>query len=107
MQVNPQQAWAVGDSATILQWAGFSWNLISPTSVAGSPDLNSIYLVSGNFGLIVGGSPAPGSQGTILQIPQMINPIPEENAAPLVVIIALLATLTLSSQITKKNRKKQ
>ena len=107
VQVNPQEAWAVGDSATILQWTGISWYPISPSSpIAGTPDLNSIYMVSVSFGLVVGGNAAPGSQGTILQVPQMINAIPEVQYAGVLMIVTLIGTLTVVSKIRKRTIKK-
>jgi len=107
VQVNPQEAWAVGDSATILQWTGISWYPVSPSSpIAGTPDLNSIYMVSTSFGLIVGDAPASGSQGTILQVPQMINAIPEVHTTELLMIATLIGTLTVVSRIRKRTTKK-
>jgi photosystem II stability/assembly factor-like uncharacterized protein len=107
VQVNPQEAWAVGDSATILQWTGISWYPVSPSSpLAGSPDLNSIYMVSSNFGLIVGGSAAPGSQGPVLQVPQMVNAIPEAHNIALLMTLTLLVSLLLVSKIPKRRHKK-
>jgi photosystem II stability/assembly factor-like uncharacterized protein len=107
VQVNPQVAWAVGDSATVLQWTGIGWYQVAPSSpIAGSPDLTSIYMASASFGLIVGGNPAPGSQGTILQVPQMINAIPEAHATGLLMIVTLIGTLTVVSRIRKRITKK-
>jgi hypothetical protein len=59
-------------------------------------------MVSPSFGLIVGGAPASGSQGTILQVPQMINAIPEVHATGLLMIVTLIGTLTVVSRIRKK-----
>jgi len=76
-QVNPQEAWAVGDSAAILHWDGVSWYQTTPSpSLSGNPNLNSIYISSNGFGLVVGASQAAGSQGTILRV-STLNPIPE------------------------------
>lgn len=99
-QVNPQEAWAVGDSATILQWTGMSWYPVTPSpALSGNPNLNSIFMTSPSFGLIVGGSPGPGSQGTLLQIPQMINPIPEFSALQIVLAAIFIVGLTITSRI--------
>jgi len=107
VQVNPQEAWAVGDSATILQWTGISWYPVSSSSpLAGSPDLNSIYMVSTSFGLIVGGSAAPGSQGTVLQVPQMVNAIPEAHNIALLMTLTLSVGLLVISKIPTRSTKK-
>jgi photosystem II stability/assembly factor-like uncharacterized protein len=106
--VSPQEAWAVGDSATILQWTGISWYPVTPSSpIAGSPDLNSIYMISASFGLIVGGSPAPGSQGTVLQVPQMINPIPESPNPEVVTILILSSVPLFLLRLSRRKREKQ
>jgi photosystem II stability/assembly factor-like uncharacterized protein len=102
VQVNPQEAWAVGDSATILQWRGFSWNSVPPSSpLGGNPDLNSLFMLSSSFGLIVGAPLAAGSQGTILRLPQIV-PIPDLGATQILLAFVFIAALTTISKIRKK-----
>ena len=103
-QVTQQQAWAVGDSATILQWTGISWNQFTPTPpLSGSPNLNSIYLLNNGFGFVVGAPAAPGSQGTLLQVPSM-TPIPEIPQPQLLLWVAILAVLAFVSTLRRKIR---
>lgn len=86
-QVNPQEAWAVGDSGTILHWAGSAWYPYSPSpSLLGAPNLNSIFLLSNGYGLIVGAPPTLGSQATVL-------PIPETQDAPIALGMILITLL--------------
>jgi photosystem II stability/assembly factor-like uncharacterized protein len=100
-QVNPQEAWAVGDSATILHWDGVSWYQVSPSpSISGSPDLNSIFISSNGFGLIVGAPQTAGSQGTILQV-SALKPIPEATN-PQLLLTAVLVTLLIITQIQRR-----
>jgi photosystem II stability/assembly factor-like uncharacterized protein len=83
-QVNSQEAWAVGDSGTIIQWTGVAWYSYTPSPpLLGNPDLNSVFLLSNGNGLIVGAPPTPGTQATVL-------PIPEMQTAPIVLILILL-----------------
>jgi photosystem II stability/assembly factor-like uncharacterized protein len=92
-QVNPQEAWAVGDSGTILHWNGISWYQTAPSpSISGNPNLNSIFISSNGFGLIVGAPQAAGSQGTILQV-STLNPIPEVTTPQLVLAAVFGASL--------------
>ncbi len=101
-QVSPQDAWAVGDSATILRWTGISWLPTTPSPpIAGTPDLNSIFILSNGFGLIVGASPVAGSQGTILQLPA-INPIPELQQTPIWLMVALITTIGITFTLRKR-----
>ena len=103
-QVTQQQAWAVGDSATILQWTGISWNQFTPTPpLSGNPNLNSIYLLNNGFGFVVGAPAAPGSQGTLLQVPSM-TPIPEIPQPQLLLWVAILAVLAFVSSLRRKIR---
>ena len=103
-QVTQQQAWAVGDSATILQWTGISWNQFTPTPpLSGNPNLNSIYLLNNGFGFVVGAPAAPGSQGTLLQVPSM-TPIPEIPQPQLLTWVAILAVLAFVSSLRRKIR---
>ena len=96
-QVNPQNAWAVGDSGTIIQWTGISWYPVTQSpSLPGNPDLNSVFLVSTGFGLIVGGTAGAGSQGTVLRIPGT-NPIPEMPSTQIVLAMVLLVAVTAIS----------
>jgi photosystem II stability/assembly factor-like uncharacterized protein len=93
-QVNPQEAWAVGDSATILHWNGIGWYQVQPPSqLSGTPDLNSIFISTNGFGLIVGAPQAPGSLGTILQV-SALAPVPEL-FNPQLVLIAVITTVVL------------
>ena len=92
-QVNPQQAWAVGDTGTILQWTGTGWYQFTPTPpLSGNPNLNSIYLLPNGFGFVVGAPAAPGSQGTVLQTPNL-SPIPETAYPQLLFLVALASSL--------------
>ena len=80
-QLNSQNAWAVGDSGTILQWNGYGWYPAVPSPpLAGNPNLNSVFLDSSGYGLIVGGIAAPGAQGTIVTI-SGANPITNQYTA--------------------------
>ena len=82
-EVNSQEAWAVGDSGTMIEWTGVTWNPFNPSPpLLGTPNLNSVFLLSNGNGLIVGGPPTPGTPATVL-------PIPEMQIAPLVLILAL------------------
>jgi photosystem II stability/assembly factor-like uncharacterized protein len=102
VQVNPQEAWAVGNSGTILHWTGFSWNQVQPSPpLAGTPDLNSVFMLSSSFGIVVGAPLAAGGQGTILRIPQ-IAPIPEFGAMQILLSIALVATLIAVPRIRRR-----
>jgi len=93
VQVNQQEAWAVGDSATILQWTGITWNQFTPSPpLSGTPNLNSIYILSNGFGFIVGAPAAPGAQGTVLQAPSM-TPIPEVEQPQALLGVVILASL--------------
>jgi photosystem II stability/assembly factor-like uncharacterized protein len=84
-QTNPQEAWAVGDSATILHWTGISWYPYTPfPPLAGNPDLQSVFMLSNGFGLVVGGPPSPGSQATIYSIPEFYQ-------AQVLIVISLIA----------------
>jgi hypothetical protein len=101
-QTSPQEAWAVGNSGTILQWSGFSWNSITPYyTLTGNPDLNSLFMVSPSYGLVVGAPIAAGGQGTILQLPQT-NPIPEVGSIQLLLAVVVLLTLTVVSKYGRK-----
>jgi hypothetical protein len=103
-QLNPQQALAVGDSETILQWTGFSWLPVTPSPpIAGTPDLKSVFLVSPGFGLIVGGSPGAGSQATIIPVGQQTtNPIPEFHGEPVFPVVVLMTTLAIISRLRRR-----
>ena len=104
VQVNPQEAWAVGDSATILHWNGISWYQVSPSPpISGNPNLNSIFISSNGFGLIVGAPQAPGSQGTILQL-SALSPVPELPNAQLT-LTAIVGTALLISLIRRRRPK--
>lgn len=96
--VSPQVAWAVGDSGTILQWTGITWNVYTASpSIVGPADLESVFVVPGGAGLIVGGTPGGGSQGTVLRVPAM-NSIPEfplMQASLLFVLMSALGLLSL------------
>jgi hypothetical protein len=103
-QVTQQQAWAVGDSATILQWTGFSWNQFTPIpSLSGNPNLNSIYLLNNGFGFVVGAPAALGSQGTILLAPNM-TPIQEIPQPQLLMWVGILALLAISTSLRREIR---
>jgi photosystem II stability/assembly factor-like uncharacterized protein len=103
-QVNPQEAWAVGDSATILHWNGISWYQVPPPSqISGNPDLNSIFISSNGFGLIVGAPQAPGSQGTILRL-SALSPVPELLNSQLI-LAAIIGTALLVSPIRRRRPK--
>ena len=85
-QVSPQEAWVVGDSGTIIQWNGVAWYPYNPSPpLLGSPDFNSVFLLSNGNGLIVGAPPTPGTQATVL-------PIPEMETTPIAIVL-ILATL--------------
>jgi len=100
-QVNPQEAWAVGDSGTILHWNGISWYQTAPSpSISGNPNLNSIFISSNGFGLIVGAPQAAGSQGTILQV-STLNPIPEVTT-PQLVLAAVFGAPLIVIQIRRR-----
>jgi hypothetical protein len=108
-QVTPQEAWAVGDSATILHWTGISWYPVYPSpGLTGNPDLNSVFLTSSGFGLIVGGAPSPGAQATIVQIgPQTVNPIPEYPLPQVMLAAVLMLSIAVMSRPRTKRRKNQ
>lgn len=90
-QTSAQSALAVGDSATFVQWNGVAWYQAFPSpALSGSPNLNSVFVTSNGFGLIVGAPPSLGAQGTILQAS---IPIPEFSGSELLLGIALIATL--------------
>ena len=94
-QVNPQEAWAVGDFATILHWNGIGWYQVSPSPpISGNPNLNSIFISSNGFGLIVGAPQAPGSPGTILQV-SALSPVPELFNPELVLAVIIGASLLI------------
>jgi hypothetical protein len=102
VQVGPQQGWAVGDSATILQWIGTGWYQFTPVPpLSGSPDLNGIS-IQGGFGLVVGSPAAPGSQGTVLQVPGM-TPIPE-TAMPQLLLWAVVVLTLVTITSLRRNR---
>jgi len=104
VQVNPQEAWAVGDSAIILHWNGISWYQVSPSPpISGNPNLNSIFISSNGFGLIVGAPQAPGSQGTILRL-SALSPVPELPNAQLI-FAAIIGTALLISPIRRRRLK--
>jgi len=102
-QVN-QEAWAVGDSATILRWTAISWLPVTPSpSLAGNPDLKSIFLVPTGFGLIVGGMAGTGSQATIIRVGQQtVNPIPEWQVPQISLVMILVMTLGMLSRLRKR-----
>jgi photosystem II stability/assembly factor-like uncharacterized protein len=103
-QVNPQEAWVVGDSATILQWNGIAWYQVATSpSLSGSANLNSIFISSNGFGLVVGAPQTAGSQGTILQV-STLNPIPEVTN-PQLLIIAVIGTLVIIMQVQRRRRR--
>ncbi len=107
-QVNPQEAWAVGNSATILRWTGIGWYPVplSP-ALSGNPDLYSIFLVSADFGLVVGGQPGGGSQGTVLQIGQhAVTPIPEVSSPQALVVSSLMMSFAVFSVTRRLRRSK-
>ena len=103
-QVNPQEAWAVGDSATVLHWSGISWYPFTPSQpITGSPDLESVFLVSTGFGLIVGKPPSPGSQATILQIGQQtVSPIPESREPQILFVTVFMTMLIIVARLHKR-----
>jgi photosystem II stability/assembly factor-like uncharacterized protein len=80
IQVSSAEAWAVGDSGTIIHWNGVAWYPYTPTPpLTGNPSLNSIFLLSSGYGLIVGAPPAQGSQATVLLVNQRaITQVPDE-----------------------------
>lgn len=96
-QAGAQEAWAVGDFAMILHWNGISWYQSTPSPpLSGSPNLNSIFIASNGFGLIVGAPAAPGSQGTILQL-STSSPVPElPNPQFLLIASSAVALLLIS-----------
>ena len=103
-QVNSQQAWAVGDSAIILEWTGIGWYQFTPTPpLSGTQDLNSIYSLPSGFGFVVGAPAAPGSQGTVLQAPNM-SPIPETSYPQLLLSAAFASTLVTMTIIRRRKR---
>lgn len=103
-QVNPQEAWAVGVTATILHWNGISWYEVSPSPpISGNPNLNSIFISSNGFGLIVGAPQVSGSQGTILQL-SALSPVPELPNAQLI-LAAIIGTALLISPIRRRRPK--
>lgn len=108
-QVTPQEAWAVGDSATILHWTGISWYPVYPSpGLSGNPDLNSVFLTSSGFGIIVGAAPSPGAQATIVQIgTQNLNPIPEYPVAQVMLAIVLVLSLPIISYRRRERRANQ
>lgn len=101
-QLNPQNAWAVGDSGTIIQWTGVGWYpVVSSPSLAGNPNLNSVFLVSSGYGLIVGGTAGAGAQGTILQV-SGTNPVTNQYTAQTItqtttILYPLILTWTTTS----------
>jgi photosystem II stability/assembly factor-like uncharacterized protein len=97
VQVSSPEAWAVGDSGTIIHWNGVAWYPYTPSPpLTGNPNLNSIFMLSSGYGLIVGSTPAPGSQATVLLINQQaITQVPELTSTPLVLLVILLAPLVL------------
>jgi photosystem II stability/assembly factor-like uncharacterized protein len=96
-QTSPQEAWIVGDSATILHWTGVSWYPYTPSpSLAGNPDLESVFMLPDGFGLIVGEPSSPGGQGTIY-------PIPEFHQPQILIVLVLVALLLLIRR--RHNRK--
>lgn len=96
-QVNPQEAWAVGDSATILQWNGVSWYQVSPSPpLAGNPNLNSLFISTNGFGLIVGAPPGAGSQGTVVRF-SALSPVPEFPWATVSLAVGLAVAIVVIS----------
>jgi len=95
IQVSSAEAWAVGDSGTIIHWNGVAWYPYTPTPpLTGNPTLNSIFLLSSGYGLIVGSPPAPGSQATVLLVNQQaITQVPELTNTAVVLLLILLAPL--------------
>lgn len=88
-QVSLQEAWAVGDSGTIIQWNGVAWYPYTPSPpLVGNPDFNSVFLLSNGYGLIVGAPPSPGTQATVLTIPEM-------ETAPIALVLILVALLVI------------
>ena len=102
-QVNPQEAWAVGDSGTIVHWNGISWYQVFPSPPIGNPNLNSLFISSNGFGLIVGAPQVSGSQGTILQF-SALSPVPEL-LNPQLILAAIIGTALLISPIRRRRRK--
>lgn len=97
-QVNPQEAWAVGDSATILHWTGISWYPYTPSPpLSGNPNLQSLYMLSSSFGLVVGAPLSPGSQGTIFAIPEFYQ-------AQILTIVAFMTILVIMSRQQQKRK---
>lgn len=98
VQVSSQEAWAVGNSATILHWTGVSWNLVALSpSLAGTPNLNSLFMTSPSFGLIVGAPLSAGGQGMVLRIPQLAV-VPEFDVVQMLLPAVLTATLITISR---------
>jgi len=98
-QLNPQSAWAVGDSGTILQWTGITWNTYTASpSIVGPANLESVYLVPGGAGLIVGGTPGGGSQGTVLRVPGTGGAVPEFSMVQASLVVVLMSALVVLSQ---------
>jgi photosystem II stability/assembly factor-like uncharacterized protein len=94
IQVGAQEAWAVGDSGTIIHWNGFAWYPYTPSPpLIGNPSLNSVFILTNGYGLIVGDSPGAGSSATVLLVNQQIAPIPEMRNGPLALMLTLLALL--------------
>jgi hypothetical protein len=60
----------------------------------GTPNLNSVFLLSNGNGLIVGSPPTPGTQATVL-------PIPEIETTPIALVLILAALLVI---VRKKYR---
>jgi len=104
-QNSPQSAWAVGDSATILQWTGIGWYQFTPSPpLSDNPNLNSIYILPNGFGFVVGAPAGPGSQGTVLNAPTM-TPIPDlEQTQTLLSAVMLAAVVVLAIRRRKLNR---
>jgi len=93
-QVNSQEAWAVGDSRTIIEWTGVAWYPYTPSPpLVGNPDLHSVFFSNGQ-GLIVGAPPSPGTQATVLPIPEMVT-------APIVLVLLLATMLVVIRKIRR------
>jgi photosystem II stability/assembly factor-like uncharacterized protein len=104
VQLNPQEAWSVGNSTTILHWTALSWDQVTPSpQPSGNPNLNSIFTLSNGFGLIVGAPSAAGSQGNILRVPTL-SPIPEQSEPQALLTAVLVATLSMISIRRRKLR---
>jgi photosystem II stability/assembly factor-like uncharacterized protein len=97
-QVNPREAWAVGNSGTILHWTGTSWYPETPSApLSGNPDLQSIFLLPNGFGLIVGASPSPSGQATVI-------PIPEFTGSQILMVMAIIGVLVVLSLHQRKRK---